>query len=89
VVVRVGVNDVAENGVADVGRFDARALHRFLHAFRGELARRNVLQAATIASDGGSRTAQHDDFTFHRIPPIATSGRKKRPRLEAPSQPCN
>ena len=44
-IVRVGVDDVAEDDVADLARLDAGAADGFAHAFGRQFARRDILQS--------------------------------------------
>ena len=70
-VVRVGVDDVAEDDVADLARLDAGAADGLAHADRRQIAGRNVLQTAAVAADRRPHAAQNHDFTgaAHLISP--------------------
>ena len=48
---RLGVDHVAEHALADLVRVDLRPADRLAHHARGEIAGRDVLQAAAVIAD--------------------------------------
>jgi hypothetical protein len=64
-VARLGVDDVAEDHVADVLALHAGAGQRLAHHQRAQIARRHVLQAAAKRPDCGTNAADHHHFTCH------------------------
>jgi len=69
-IVRIGMDDVAEDDVADVGRLDAGPADGLAHAQRRQLTGREILQATAVAADRRPRAAQDDDLSrvTHRKP---------------------
>ncbi len=65
VIVRVGVDDVAEDHVADVSPARCRPASWLPHAKRGKFTRRSVFQAPAVTTDGGPHATEHHDFTRH------------------------
>ena len=63
-VLRLGVDDVAEHALADVLRVDLRPADGFLDDARGQVARRDVLQAAAVVTDRRAHSTQNDDFSL-------------------------
>jgi len=65
-----GVDDVAEDHVADVLALHLRARERLAHDQRAQFGGRNVFQAAAKGANGGAHGADDDDFTGHGFSPV-------------------
>src|SRR5262245_51600365 len=63
-IVDVGMDDVAEDDVADLRGFDAGAVDRFTDADCRQLARRGIFQAASEAADRRPYATQNNDFAW-------------------------
>jgi hypothetical protein len=64
-VVGIGVNDVAENDVADVFDIDSGAGDGFPYTRCGHLTGWGILQAAAVPANGRSNSAKNDNFSIH------------------------
>src|SRR5262249_7343259 len=63
-VVRVGVDDVAEDDVTHVLWRNARSFHGFAHDGRRQVGRWMIFEASAVLSDRRPDRAQHNDFTL-------------------------